>query len=220
MKKILLIEDVLSRQRSFMKERNFTLDSYSDILDNAIKEEYEKVYLSLKEDTFDFDKYSIIMAHQSAFSGDVGVIVDTLKSYCKKYKKTLIFFRGEGFNYYDNSNYEYLELNTKDFYSDNLKFFLDEYRKNTHNILMLSYGQKWIVNTLLNILEKTNLFLDKNSDDDIVYDTFENFTELNKIENINDKLYKLTVDDGWVYREEIVKFRDTLLAYIKKIADK
>ena len=233
MKKILLIEDVLKRQKDFMDERDFTLEEYADILENSIGEKYQNIAFSLKNNSFDFDKYSInseqqitfsykysiIMAHQTAFEKDVGVIVDRLKAYCKKENKALVFFSGDPQNYYDNTYNDYLELETKYFYSDNLKLFLDAYKENNANILMLSYGEKWTANSMLNILEKINLFLDKNNNEDFVYDTFKNSTEVDKLRNIEYLFYAMKIEDGWVYRKEIIKLRDNILTHIKGLSN-
>jgi hypothetical protein len=218
MKKILLIEDVASRQKGFMDERDFTLEEYADILENAIGEKYQYIASSLKKNHFNFDKYSIVMAHKSAFENDAGVIIDRLKEYCKKENKPLIFFSGGIQNYYDNTHNDYLELETKYFYSDNLKLFLDAYKHKKINILMLSYGEKWVLNTVLNILEKINLFLNTNNDEDIVYDTFKNFTEVNKLNNIEVDFYSMQIEDGWVYQEEIIKLRDEIVTHIKSLS--
>jgi len=219
MKKILLIEDVINRQKGFMDERDFTLEEYDSVLENAIGEKYQEIAFALKDNSFNFDKYSIIMAHKSAFENHVGVIVDRLKSYCKKENKALVFFSGGTQNYYDNTYNDYLELETKYFYSDNLKLFLEAYKENNANILMLSYGEKWIVNSVLNILENINLFLDRNDDEDFVYDTFKNFTEVDKLKNIEYLFYEMEIEDGWVYRKEIIKLRDNILTHIKGLSN-
>lgn len=219
MKKILLIEDVISRQKGFMYERDFTLEDYSEVLENTIGEKYQDIAIALKNNDFDFDKYSMIMAHKSAFENDVGIIIDRLKAYCKKETKALVFFSGGTQNYYDNTHNDYLELETKYFYSDNLKLFLDTYKEDKANILMLSYGEKWIVNTVLNILEKVNLFLNTNSDKDILYDEFKNFTEVDKLQNIDYDFYDMEIDDGWINdKNEIIKLRDSILEYIQNKA--
>ena len=114
---------------------------------------------------------------------------------------------------------KYLELNSKDFYGQNLKIFLDNYRKNQQNILMLSYGDKWVLNVLLNILEKINLFLNKNDETDIVYDEFRNFTHINRLDSIDYEFHKMDIDDGWVYREEICKIKDSITKYVKDVTN-
>ncbi len=215
MKKILLIEDVASRQEDFMSHTDFTLKSYDDILENMTNDKYKSISTSLKDDTFNFDDYNMVISHKTAFEEQTSVIVNKLESYCESTKKPLVFFSGGITNYYKNTIYEYLELNSKDFYGQNLKVFLDNYRKNKQNILMLSYGDKWVLNVLLNILEKINLFLNKNDETDIVYDEFRNFTHINRLESISYEFYQMDVDDGWIYREEIQKIKDSITKYVK-----
>ncbi len=218
MKKILLIEDIVSRQEDFMSHTDFTLEAYDDILQNATNNEYKNIFKSLKNDAFDLDTYSVIIAHKTAFEDQSSIIVKKLELYCKNTKKPLVLFSGGISNYYKNTDYEHLELNSKDFYSQNLKLFLDEFREGNQNLLILSYGDKWILNVLLNILEKINLFLNKNTEEDIVYDTFRNFTNINRLEKINYIFYEIKTEDGWVYLEEILKFKDSITSYIKDIS--
>ncbi len=112
-----------------------------------------------------------------------------------------------------------MELNTKDFYSPNLKVFFDAYREGSHNILMLAYGEKWILNTLLNVLERTNNFLDKNSEDDIVYSEYENFTKIDMLDGLNHSFYDLPIEDGWVYRKDLIALKDSILEYIQEVSN-
>lgn len=213
MRKILLIEDVISRQNSFMKERSFTLEAYADILDNAIGEKYQDIASALKKNDFDFDAYAMIIAHKSAFESDVGVMIERLKAYCKERDTPLVFFSGGTQNYYNNTHNEYLELETKYFYSNNLKLFLESYKEGKENILMLTYGEKWVANTVLNILEKINLYLNENSGEKILYDKFKSKTEVDKLKNIDYSFYY--IDKKWAKRDEIIKLRDDILRYIQ-----
>ncbi len=219
MKKILLIEDVTERQKEFMYGNFFTLDDYSDILENAINDKYKEIASNLRNNRIAFEDYSMIMVHKSAFENEAGITINKIEQYCEQNKTPLVLFSGSLGNYYNNAKYDYLELNSKDFYSQNLKLFLDEYAKGRGNILMLSYGSNWILNTLLNILEKTNIFLRKNKDSDIVYSEFENFTKINKLTNIDNPFYEIAVEDGWTSLKEIKKKRDSILKYIQKISN-
>ncbi len=218
MKKILLIEDVPHRQEDFMSHTDFTLQSYDDILENITKDRYKDISRELKNDTFNFDDYSMIISHKTAFEDQTNIIINKLELYCKNIQKPLVLFSGGISNYYNNSNYEHLELNSKDFYSQNLKLFLDEYRKGNHNLLILSYGGKWMLNILLNILERINIFINKNTEADIVYDTFRNSTKINRLEKIDHTFYAMKTEDGWVYLDEILKMKDSITDYIKEIS--
>ncbi len=219
MKKILLIEDVPSRQEDFMSEMDFSLLDYDDILENAIGDRYADIEASLKNDDIDFSKYGMLMAHESAFGTNVKSSLEKLKGYCEETETPLVLFSGGASNYYNNSKNEYMELNTKDFYSPNLKVFFDAYREGSHNILMLAYGEKWILNTLLNVLERTNNFLDKNSEDDIVYSEYENFTKIDMLDGLNHSFYDLPIEDGWVYRKDLIALKDSILEYIQEVSN-
>ena len=219
MKKILLIEDVSDRQNEFMSQLNFTLNSYSNILKNCIGDQYTSIAKSLKDDTFNFDDYEIIISHKSAFEDQTNTIIAKLELYCEQTKKPLVLFSGGASDYYNNSKYEHLQLNSKDFYSQHLKLFLDEYKNGNINLLILSYGDKWKLLILLNVLEKINLFLNKTKEDDIVYDSFKNITEINHLTNIRHSFYVMEIEDGWVYKKEILKLKDSISEYIKEIVN-
>ena len=219
MRKIVLIEDVVSRQKDFMKETDFDLLEYEDILENAIGDRYREIEESLQSDDFDLSEYAMIMAHESAFGTDVKFSLEKLKQYCEESKTPLVLFSGGASNYYNNAKFEYLELNTKDFYSQNLKVFFDAYREEKYNILMLAYGEKWIFNSLLNVLEKTNVFLDRNSDEDIVYKEYENFTKIDTLNSFNHNFYDIPMEDGWVYWKDIVTLKNSIVEYIQELSD-
>ena len=126
MKKILLIEDRKERQQLFINETDIDLNKYKDILDNAIDEKYDEIFYKLKANTFDFENYSTIISHKSAFDKDNSAMIEKLKDYCKTRKKTLVFFSGGiDENYYNRSEYELILINSKTFYSQNIKLFLE-----------------------------------------------------------------------------------------------
>ncbi len=129
MKKILLIEDRVTRQEFFLEEMEINLEDYSNILDNMIDDDYEELKEQILHDSFNFEKYDFIISHKSAFENDNALIISKLQNYAKESEKTLIFFSGGiSVNYYNNSEFEFLELNSKTFYSNNLKLFLDSVR--------------------------------------------------------------------------------------------
>ncbi|MBL0721720.1 MAG: hypothetical protein JJV88_03985, partial [Sulfurovum sp.] len=170
MKKILLIEDRKERQQLFMNATDIDFDRYSDVLDNAIDEKYDEIFYKLKDGSFDFENYSVIISHKSAFDKDNSMIVEKLKSYCKTHKKPLVFFSGGiDENYYDKSEYELILMNSKTFYSQNIALFLEAFKNGTEDILMLLYGKKWKLNIALNLLEQLSFFLQKNQKDESVH---------------------------------------------------
>jgi hypothetical protein len=219
MKKVLLIEDRSERQTLLLK--TIKLSEYSDILDNMIKEKYEKIFESLKNDSFDFYNYSVIITHQSAFKDDNISILKKLEKHCKENKKTLVLFSGgiDSKSYLEEEGYQRLDISSKTLYSEHIELFLEDAQKGNNNPLILSFGKKWEISILLNILEQLNIFIGEIQKDKILYSVF--LRDNPKIELINSldiELYKPTLEGKKIYKEEIKKLRDSILEYIQNKA--
>ena len=214
MKKILLIEDRIQRQKLFLEDTGIDFTMYADILDNYIDYKYEELLEQILHDSFSFDKYDIIVSHKSAFDKNNTLVLSKLKNYCKEQHKILILFSGGiSANYYDNSEFESLELNSKIFYSQNLKLFLDATKHDVENILMLCYGEDWELNVVSNLLEKTNLFIAQSNENDIAFSDFTKLVDVNKLSHVDYPFYTMDIENGWVYLNEIKKFQSSLLDY-------
>ena len=213
---ILLIEDREERQKHFMAEADIDLDSYNDILENMVKKKYHKFLQEIKSNSFDLNKYSIIISHKSAFGDDNIHILQKLENHCKQYNKPLVYFSGgTDTNYYENIDNELLELNSKLFYSDNIKLFLDETREGRSSILILAYGKQWKLNILLKILEKINLKI--SSKDNLDYEEFKLDTNYYLIDDIGIQLYLPNIESGIISIVEMKKVRSNIEQYIKKV---
>lgn len=219
MKKILLIEDRLKRQRDLLGKLNIDLEEFSEILDNQIIDGDNNLLEDIKNDKFDFTEYSVIIAHESIFADNHNTAMSKIKKYCKIEQKPLVLFSGNNSNSYNNEDCEELGLISTDLYSKNLVLFLEEFRKNDINILILSYGKRWKLNIVLNVLEKVSLFIDTNTDEDIDYDEFKNFTKSDLLSNLKLNFYEMETEDDEVSRDEIVKFREDIITHIKEMAD-
>lgn len=182
MNKILLIEDRVERQEKFTQDTGINLKDYDDILDNKIS--LEKV--GLKE-------YSTIIVHRSAFGEIDENILDFLKEHCQETGTKLVFFSGGiSSTFYSKIKYEFLLLNSKSFYSQNLKLFLDDMQSNDveANLLLLGYGKNWEINIALNTLAKINLFLSSNiSEEKVKLNFFKTQTKIDNIEKIIEFTY-------------------------------
>ena len=147
MKKILIIEDRTKRQHEFITETKINLNDaiYENILDNKTDDKYLDIFANLKNDTFDFDDYSVIISHKSAFENENSVILSKLETYCKNNNKILVLFSGGiDTNYYlKDDEYEHIELNSKTLYSENIKLFLEDFKDGNLNPLILCYGNRW-----------------------------------------------------------------------------
>jgi len=221
MKKILLIEDRGKRQELFTKDTNIELNQYSDILDNFTGEEYDEFLSSFIKDDFSLENYAVIIAHKSAFHDKNTQILLKLSEYCKIEKKPLVLFSGGlSANYYKNDEFETLELNSKIFYSQNLELFLEDFKNNNKNILMLCYGIQWKLNIALNILEKLNRFIEKNNEKTkIYYNKILIEIDFDKLKLIQLKFDDLVVENGWIALSEVVKLRDYIVQSISEFID-
>lgn len=219
MKKILLIEDRVARQKKFLLTSNFSLEDYADIIDNCIGEKYEEIYLELKNNKYsNFSHYSLVIVHKGAFNGENSEIHNFIEEQCHQNNIPLVLFSGGSNNYYLKKEHEFMEINSKDFYSENLQFFLENFRKTTKiELLMLSYGRDWKINILLNCLEKINLFIENKKSDDILYDSFINTTNFNLVIEMKIKYYQAHIEDGWVYLSEIKKISKSIREYIRQV---
>lgn len=213
MKKILLIEDRTPRQKLFSDETKIILEQYIDILENCIDYKYQEIADSLNNDDNILNQYDIIISHKSAFKEQNSKIISKLQNHCKINNKPLVLFSGGiTVNYYNNEENEYLELNSKIFYSQNLKLFLEDIKNEHLNILMLCYGERWKINIALNILEATNILIEQNLDDE---DEIDFDVDLELLTNINYQFYKINSE----HLSEVIKFRDSIEEYIKEYID-
>lgn len=221
MKKILLIEDRCKRQELFTKDTNIELNQYGDILDNFTGEEYDAFLSSFIKDDFSLENYAVIIVHKSAFHDKNTQILLKLSEYCKIERKPLVLFSGGlSANYYKNDEFETLELNSKIFYSQNLKLFLEDFKNNNQNILILCYGIQWKLNIALNILEKLNRFIEKNNEKTkIYYDKILIEIDFDKLKSIQLKFDDLVVENGWITLSEVVKLRDCMFQSMSEFID-
>ena len=205
MKKIALIEDRYKRQAHFLEQNLINLEDYEDVLENFIEEKASNILENISNDSFDFHEFDIIVCHKSVENNTV--ILGNLKDYCKKHQKTLVLFSGGiTVNYYDNSEFELLELNSKTFYSQNLLLFLKSIKTNNEDIMMLCYGEQWKQNIVANVLEKTNLFIFD------IKNGFENTANFQIDANLSKIDYKFYEPKEKIF-DEIVQFKESLEKY-------
>ena len=211
MKKIALIEDRTRRQELFVEATKIDLYRYL-VLDNIIEDSYQEFKDTILKDDSILDKYDIIVSHRSAFEDKNSQILSLIEKHCEKFGKSLIYFSGGiSVNLYSHDNFDKLILNSKTFYSQNLKIFLDAAKEDKENILILSYGNNWKLNIVLNNLENVNLFLERYKLGKKDIDEFDN-SKIRELEQIDFPFYssKLETIDA------IKKFRDALVEFIEE----
>jgi len=214
---ILFIEDRTSRQTLAFLKLGISLDKYKDIVENAIDESYEEIFKMLKEDRFDFSKYSFIICHKSAFDDENSKIISKLKQGCSCHDIPLVLFSGGiDANYHDTYD-KYAEINSKTLYSHNLKLFFENAKEKNIDIFSLIYGEKWKLNILLNLLEKINLFVQSHSGDRVYFKRFSSDVGLDIVGFMD--IGKPEMQGKYTTLSEIKKISTTVEEEIKVVID-
>ena len=206
---ILLIEDRHDRQFRALNSAKFSLEGYDDVLENAIGESYETIYQKLKNDSFEPKSYRAIITHKSAYSDDDRVkILSKLQQHCKREKIPLVYFSGglESRYHYD-TELELIEINSRHFYSNHLKLFLEEVRKGNINPQILLYGKNYKLNIMLNTLEKINLTIAKAMEEKVFFEEFVSDVEY---ERVAKELPAHKLEGKYIMIEEIKKISQNL----------
>jgi len=210
MKKVLIIEDRTQRQEQFLSHTGIKLNEYN-FVENKTGISYTKFKENILADISILNKYEVIISHRSAFEQDNVRILDLIKQHCKNENKYLILFSGGiTTSYYGKEPYEQLSLNSKDFYSQNLKLFLDEVDSNNINLLLLAFGKKWKLNAVLNTLEKLNSLT---SDDFDYFDDFYNSTKTN-LKTLNEIIDFRDFDSEEFSAKTVDKVKQKILNHI------
>lgn len=217
MKKILLIEDRVERQNKFLKNIGLNLDNYS-FLDNKTSNKYNEFASNFSLDLI--KDYDIIISHRSAFSKENQEkninILDQIQRFCKDNKKKLVYFSGGISNIsYQKIPYEFLQLNSKIFYSNNLKLFLDEF-DNDQDILKLAYGKKYIFEHLLEVLDNIKKFYINMKNEECYYDDFLIDSGLEELKNIDFLELSIYEKNNKIAADEIKKIYNKLAENIKE----
>ena len=216
-KEIILLENKVTRQ-GFKKEKFARLeeetalevvlgeDACNNLLDDFMKN--SKV----------LNNYTTIIIHASIYQDDKREkLFDKIKEYDDK---NIVIFSGDSsLSLIDNV----LKLPAKKLYSENLEIFLKDPKR---HLLMLGFGKNWEACILLNVLEKLNLFIEKNSlpiNDDFDFDTFEEDVELLEIKGVmNDEIYlkfiNKTAYEDRISQEQIMEIQQKLHKYIIELS--
>lgn len=153
---------------AIIEDRIGRLEQYTDFELNKCKSvtiitglQFDNLIGSLRsDDTKPLDQYECIACHRSALSNEVR---DVLKEYCRKKRKPLIFFSGGiTSSVLKELDFPFLHINSKEFYSENLKLFIKACEEsNTVNLLLLQFGKKWKLSLLLNLRNNIAVALNK-----------------------------------------------------------
>lgn len=155
--KLMLIEDRLSRMEKYQ---------HSDIKENSLVDiitgkDFDALLNSLKlHETGKLKNYGCIAAHRTALPD---VIRESLKEFCEKYRKPLIFFSGGiSSSVFKEIPFSFLNINSKDFYSANFDLFIEDMNvSKLPNLLILQFGIKWKLSLLLKLRNTISLYVSR-----------------------------------------------------------
>lgn len=183
MKKIILLENKDERQNEY----TFDLSQYN-FLDNVLGDnDCNNLLDKFLQNNSIFDNYDTVIIHESIYDDQNRTkLFDVLGKYCSN--KKLIMFSGNN-TQFSLENESLLRINPSGLYN-NIEVFLDSYKEENSNILMLALGEKWQFNILLNALELLNVFIQNNEKDSINKSIFSSKSGLLKIKEVNEKVYE------------------------------
>ncbi|MCG3651390.1 hypothetical protein L5F32_03790 [Aliarcobacter butzleri] len=214
MKKLLIIEDKTDRQRNFVSSEK--LDIFNKILKNAIDKDCATILEQFEKDNFNIlEEYEYIAIHESIFKPYEEEIFEKVKKYIKDKDKKLILFSGGLFSVFLQKTQNILYLSDYTFYS-NLKIFLNNLDKKIEDILMLAYGECYIINPLIEIKNSINRFLDENKTvNEFRFKSVQSKTNFNQIDkHINFSDYQ---EEGKITKDSLVKIVNKIEQIIKDI---
>lgn len=140
-----MIEDRPQRQINFLKD-NHGFEEYDFVKNVCGGNDFNQIKEAINQSEFDkvFKDFNIIAIHRSALSSEEG---NNLIEYCKNSGKNLILFSGgiSSINLQNLNKCKILTINSKDFYSKNLFYFLDN---KAEELKYLAFGPNWELNIM------------------------------------------------------------------------
>ena len=212
MKRVLLVEDRLIRQNMFTANLDMDINN-NPVLENICGGKPFGDFKRKISDNGSFEtyitKYEVIITHRSALEPSERQVLIEI---AKKHSKTVVFFSGgiSSVLLQEVGKGVLLTINSKDFYSESLKDFLET---PDLNILVLAFGKKWQVNLYADLLERLTYYLDGYSEEK-PYPIIVSNLNLNKWEIDN---YFSFLENKRVKREELEEVKEKIIENLNKI---
>ena len=146
MSRAILIEDRSERQRIFLERKDVELDEFTvlkNICGGNEPERFKTDFLEQERIREELSDYDVVMTHRSAWSPEVRM---SLREFCEKEQKALVFFSGgiSSTTFYQKQGFQFLTMNSGDFYGANLKLFLQSLEDESPvNLRILAFGDNW-----------------------------------------------------------------------------
>lgn len=150
--KVGLFEDRVGRMKQFLSfdlTQKSVVEIITDVELQSLISEVNQGYIERLK------LYNCIIMHRSAFTNGQR---DIIKKYCSDTDTPLVSFSGGiSSSIYNDSDFPYLHINSKDVYSHNLQLFIEEMeRHKLINLLILQFGTRWKLNLLLSMRNNLN----------------------------------------------------------------
>jgi len=161
MSKMIIIDDRIIRQTNYLT--SFKIKDYNDVVVNCVGVSFTELDEAFKEkDKISevLSAYDVVAIHRSAFDTSTRIDIDDFLN--KTNKKKVLFSGGISSSSLVGN---VLNINSKDFYSENLKLFCDMLRTPNYHLSVLQFGEKWSLSLILGfregIINNYNLFKEK-----------------------------------------------------------
>ena len=197
-KKILLIENRPDRQVQYLPNGKSDVERIAEMKSFLTHDYFEEHLEKINQNKLEFlDQFDLIIIHRSAL-GELsnGSAVNRIISYCKELAKDLILFSGGiSSSIYTEEGGRFLLINSKDFYSENLIPFLNQYNKEKiQKLIQLKYGNTWRLTYLLQLREYLALQKSGENYSKYIINIKEDILNLDNDQDINDEITKLIQD--------------------------
>lgn len=148
--KILFLEDRPSRQLHFLPNKSEDVKAINSLEGVFMPESHEckTIIMQINQEEYGFDNsIELIIAHKSALETRG---LNYINNFCKKEKIKLVCFSG-GISQitYNNDEYEFLNMNSTDFYSERLIPFLKDVISGNSETLLELANKEWKLSYML-----------------------------------------------------------------------
>jgi hypothetical protein len=166
--RVILIEDRTVRKELFLSRSEIDFTKYN-FFKEVTPEEYTQLKSDLKTGDLSFFRgCDVILTHKSAFTLNEQDALSALG------KSVVYFSGGISQSFYLEFPSPTLHINSSDFYSSNLLYFLEKIATTGEiEMLILQFGDKWKLNLLLNLRDKLKQMIYRNEGKDLYPEDFD-----------------------------------------------
>lgn len=183
MSRMIIIDDRIVRQKNYLT--SFDINIYNDVVENCVSDRFTELQESFKDKqkiSEVLSAYDVVAIHRSAFDDSTRTDID---DFLKTTSKKKVLFSGGISSSSLVGNV--LNINSKDFYSENLKLFCEMLNTSIYHLSVLQFGERWILSLILSFREqviiKYNLFKEKSIDVRLenigLFDSISSIVEIN-----------------------------------------